>query len=189
MPADGSAPARKPRKMPAQKPATSEQVVVTPWEFIDAIEERWGKISWDLCASADNCVVRNQDGSRSRCFFSAAEDGLAQDWKNLGGVSYANPEFGQIEEWVKKAAEEADARSRVLILTPASVDANWYWDWVRPYAITYVLRPRLQFVGHTQTFPKGLMLSLFGEGATAFGRWRWRPDKSRGQSARSGGKT
>ena len=49
---------RTARVMPAQKPHRSVQVVETPWEFIDAVEKRFGKIVFDLAATLDNCKVR-----------------------------------------------------------------------------------------------------------------------------------
>jgi hypothetical protein len=169
--ADGSA-APKRRKMPAQRPHTSEQVVATPWEFVDALEHRFGKLDWDLCASADNCVVRNVNGTRSSQFFSKEENSLAQDWSAIGGNLYCNPEFGLISKFLEKAVAEASPTSRVFMLTPASIDANWWWEFVRPHAITYAL-DRIRFVGQPHVHPKGLALHLIGMGATGMGRWRW----------------
>lgn len=171
--ADGSA-APKRRKMPAQKPGNSEQSVGTPWEFIDAVEKRFGKLDWDLAASADNCVVRNVSGGRSAQFFSKEEDSLAQDWKQVGGLLWLNPPFDAIKKFAKKCAEESDPLARVLMLTPARVETNWWWQWMRPHAISYALSPRLTFVGHAKPYPMGLALHLFGMGATGFGRWRWK---------------
>lgn len=167
--ADGGSIAR--RKMPAQKPSKSNQVVATPMEFVDAVESRFGKIHWDVCANAENCVVRNVHGGRSAQFFSERENGLAQQWSHMGGNLWCNPPFGKIAPWAKKASEEANPHTRVLMLTPAAVGANWWWEYVRPHAVVYILHPRLAFTG--QPFPKDLQLAVFGLGATGFGRWRW----------------
>lgn len=174
--ADGSsAPTR--RKMPAQKHGTSNQVVATPLEFIDAVEARFGRLAWDLCADETNCVVRNNKGERSRQFFSERENGLAQQWSNLGGNLWCNPPFGRIAPWAKKASEEACPLSPVFLLTPAAVGANWWWEFVRPHAIVYVLHPRIAFTG--QPFPKDLQLAVFGLGATGLGRWRWTKERAK----------
>jgi phage N-6-adenine-methyltransferase len=176
-PPDGTPPAPKRRKMPAQKPATSKQDYGTPWEFIDTVEERFGQLEWDLAASADNCVVRNQEGGRSAQFFSEQENSLGQDWQRVGGLLWLNPPFDNIAKFAKKCVEEANVRTRILLLTPASVDANWYWDFLRPHAIVYALSPRITFVGTEDPYPRGLLLSVFGFSVTAFGRWRWKGKK------------
>lgn len=175
----GSAKVRKPRVMPAQKPGKSQQEVATPWEFIDAIEARFGKLDWDLAASAENCVVRNNQGGRTAQFFSKKDDSLAQDWGQIGGLLYLNPEFADFRPWLRKAVAEATPTSRVLVLTKASVDANWWWEFCRPHAISYALTPRIKFIGHKQGFPGGLALHLFGTGATGFGLWRWMGKKAK----------
>jgi hypothetical protein len=162
------------RIMPAQKPGKSQQEVATPWDFIDAVEARFGRIDWDLAATAENCVVRDADGSRLPCFYSREQDSLKQDWGRITGLLYLNPEFADFEPWVRKAAEEATPTSRVLVLTKASVDSNWWWKWCQPHALTWALTPRITFVGHEIGFPGGLALHLFGLGATGWGRWRWK---------------
>ena len=157
----------KRRKMPAQKPSTSEQTVGTPPDFIRALEYRFGPIAWDLCATPENSVVPGK-------FFDVERDGLKQDWGAIDGNLWCNPEFGDIPRWLRKAVEEATPRARVFVLTPASLDANWWWEFCRPHAITYSLKPRLQFVGHKNAAPKGLALHLFGMGAQGLGRWAWK---------------
>ncbi len=174
---DGHAP--KKRRMPKQKPGTSEQVVGTPKDFLVALEYRFGPLSWDLCATAENSVVPGR-------FFDVATDGLKQDWGAIEGNLWCNPGFGEIAKWAEKAAEEATVRSKVFLLTPASIGANWYWKFLRPNAVTYVLHPRLQFVGHEHPFPKDLAVHVLGLGATALGRWRWKDEleKSREEALR-----
>jgi len=162
------------RTMPAQKPGKSEQVVGTPRDFLDAVEARFGELDWDLAANETNCVVQNVDGGPSRFFFGEEENSLRQNWGDRVGLNWCNPPFDDIAPWVKKAAEEASPIARVLMLTPASVDANWWWDFVRPHAVTYAVAPRLTFVGHDKPYPKGLSLLYFGLGATGFGRFRWK---------------
>ncbi len=176
--ADGNA-APKRRKMPAQKPRTSKQDYSCPWPFIDAVEHHFGKLEWDLAASEDNCVVRNAAGARSRQFFSEEEDSLAQNWSAIGGLQFLNPPFDNITAFAKKCAEEASPRSPILLLTPASVGANWFWEHVRPNAVVYAT-DRIQFVGAPHVYPKDLMISHFIGGAQGFGRWRWTKEIAKG---------
>lgn len=39
---------------PIQKPGRSKQDYGTPWEFIRAVERRWGKLHVDLAAHSEN---------------------------------------------------------------------------------------------------------------------------------------
>jgi len=169
--ADGSD-APKRRKMPAQKPSESRQDYGTPWEVIDAVEHRFGKLEFDLAASDDNCVVRNVNGGRSKQFFSAHEDALHQEWRHLGGLLWLNPPFDRIPEFAAKCAQEASPRCRIIMLTPASIGTNWFWEHVRPHAIVYAT-DRIRFVGAKDLYPKDLMFSVYDGAATGFGRWRW----------------
>jgi hypothetical protein len=177
MSADGT-PAPKRRKMPAQKPGTSEQEVVTPRDFIEACEFRFGRFDFDLCASKANAVVPD-------AYFDKTRDAFRFDWSELEGNNWCNPEFGEIPRWLEKAAAEATPLARVFVLTPLSVDANWWWKFIRPFSISYALHPRLKFVGHKHLFPKGLALSIFGWGATGFGRFRWKDELAKKHAARA----
>lgn len=171
MSADGSAPKKTGASL---NRSGSNPNRGTPREFLEAVEARFGPLEWDLAADAKNCVVLNGDDEPSGQFFSKKENSLAQDWRVLGGLLWLNPPFDNVAPWAKKCAEEANARTRIIFLTQASIGANWYWKWVRPYAVSYILHPRLVFVGETNHFPKDLMISLYGFGVTALGRWRWK---------------
>jgi hypothetical protein len=47
---------------PAQKPSTSRQDYRTPPEFLEAVAERFGRLSFDLAASASSSVAPNHYG-------------------------------------------------------------------------------------------------------------------------------
>lgn len=152
----------------------SKQTHQTPRDFLDALEFRFGRIDWDLAADAESCVVLDEQGQPSGQFFSEEQDSLAQDWGSIEGLLFLNPPFARLDRWAKKCAEEATPRTRIILLTQASVGTNWYWQWIRPFAVTYALRPRLTFRGEKDQFPKDLMISYFGLNVTAFGRWNWK---------------
>lgn len=146
-----------PRKTPRQKPHESEQSVGTPREFLHAIEGRFGPIVIDLAATAGNAVVPEYFGPGS----PYGEDSLQQNWVRRG-LSYLNPEFGYIPPWAKKAAVEGALGAQVALLVPASLGSDWYVDHVKDRAMVLILKPRLTFVGHSDQYPKDLMLCLFG---------------------------
>lgn len=157
------------RKMPPQKPHTSEQAYGTPPEFIKAVEARFGFICFDLAASAENAIVRG-------AYFDAEQDSLKQDWAAVmkpGQWGWLNPEFGDIPRFAKKCAEEMRRGARILSLTPASTGANWFHDFVTPNAHVVELGARMKFVGAKDMYPKDLILSVWCAGITGRSWWKW----------------
>lgn len=173
--------------MPDQKPGRSRQDYGTPREFLEAVEARFGTLAWDLAASTANnvCGILRD---RYRTFYgpgsSAGQDALEQDWTELSGTLWLNPEFGDLAPWAKKCADtiamaRADRKRahrhdlRVCLLTPASVGAEWFHEHVHGRALVLGLSPRLTFVGETSPYPKDLSLSVFGADRVGFEPWRW----------------
>lgn len=154
---------------PRQKPGRSEQVVGTPEEFIMAVEERFGHLSVDLAATAENAKAPFHIGPES--------DSLKQKWNLYDGNLWLNPPFGHIKPWVKKASKTIPS-GRILVLVPASVGSNWFADHVWGRARVYFLRPRMMFVGHTAGYPKDLMLLVYGE-EPGVELWRWKEPRSK----------
>lgn len=152
-------------KMPEQKPGRSKQDYGTPREFIEAVERRFGPISFDLAASSHNKVVD--------AYFDERKDSLKQTWRRIPGLLWLNPPFGDIDPWAEKCADESKHGARIAFLTPASVGANWFQDRVVPSAHVLELSPRLSFDG-VHPFPKDLVLSVFYAGLTGRSGWRWR---------------
>jgi len=152
--------------MPAQKPHRSEQVVCTPRELLIAVAKRFGPIQCDLACTRDNAVVPH-------CY--AIEDGssLAREWPSArAGLCWLNPPFGDVEPWARKCAE---GETNVAMLVPASVGTRWYADYVHGRAFVLALSPRVQFVGHGASFPKDLLLCVYGAGLHGFDLWQWKP--------------
>src|ERR1041385_4999319 len=85
---------------PSVKRGQSEQVVSTPWEFIRAVERKFGPIAVDLAATITN--------AKARRFISPAVDTFKQDWTDWlrGGLGWLNPEFDPMSKWVAKCAPE-----------------------------------------------------------------------------------
>ncbi len=60
------------------------------------------------------------------------------------------------------------------MLTPASIDSNWFARHVNRKAFVLGLNPRVTFEGCSAPYPKPLMVSVFGLGLSGFDTWRWR---------------
>ena len=162
------------RSMPAQRPGKSVQEVGTPRAFLDAVEARFGKLAWDLAADETNHVTPGWFGPGS----AYQEDSFAARWWTLAGLCWLNPPYGEIGKWAEKCAAESgegnSAMARIAFLVPASVGTNWFAAHVDRKALVLFLSPRLTFVGHTQSYPKDLMLAVYGE-KPGYECWRWRP--------------
>lgn len=144
----------------------SKQDYRTPADFMAAVTARFGPISFDLAALAENTQHKN--------FFSIRDNSLVQDWHKLHGLLWLNPPFDNITPWAKKCAEERERGARIAFLVPASVGSNWFADYVFPNAFTWALTGRLCFDG-IAPYPKDCQLSLFTpEGTTGFNVWRWK---------------
>lgn len=160
----------------------SEQTIETPDEFIEATEQRFGPIKFDLAATAANKKAEYYYGPDS----SLGEDALAMDWHRIewweNGESrrkllWLNPPFDPVEPWVAKCAEEYQRGARILLLCRGSIDSNWWWQHIQPNAMVYALTPRIRFVGQSGNYPSPLVLCTFNVLGTPGGpiqRWRWR---------------
>jgi hypothetical protein len=179
------------RRMPKQKPGNSKQDYGTPWPLIRAIENRWGPLSIDLAARADN--------AKAPLFITPEENSLTQDWNDRigNGMGFLNPEFDDICPWVAKCA---GCVKPIISLTPLTV-SEWFAKHCEGKVKIVGLRPRIKFYGchvlfpkkHPRagqrrcdsmclgcaSYPKDCMLMLFGsrfKREPIFQTWRW--DKS-----------
>jgi len=132
----------------------SKQDYGTPWSLIRAIEKRWGKLTIDLAATAEN--------AKAPVFISPEENSLLQDWpERIGdGTAWLNMEFADIAPWVEKCARWLNRpkpclRGSIITLTPASIGCEWFADNCEGRARVVGLRPRLEFEGCHTLFPKG----------------------------------
>ncbi len=154
------------------KPGKSKQDYGTPWELIRAVEKRFGTLNVDLAARADN--------AKAPSFLGPESDSLAVPWAAYFEVrptlAWLNPPFADIDPWAAKCLRETVGRSalRVILLTPASVGANWFSEHVHGRALVLALNGRITFEGTKDPYPKDCMLSCFGFGSAGFDVWRWR---------------
>lgn len=164
---------------PPQRRHVSSQRVMTPPDFLEAVTRRFGPIAFDLAADTQTSITP--------CWFGPGspygEDALTENWGIVDQLPapprtlpwrWLNPEYARLGPWVEKCALEAANGVPILLLTPASVGATWYRQWVRPFAYSLFVSPRLQFVGHHQGYPKDLMLSVYAHGLVGTDTWVWK---------------
>lgn len=145
----------------------SKQDYGTPPEFLSKVYRRLGihGFDWDLAASPENSVAP--------FLFTEEDNSLIQDWDECYGWLWLNPPFANIEPWVKKASECKE--SKIALLVPASVGANWWRDYVHNKAHVLFLNGRLTFVGETQPYPKDCALLIYTPYVKGgYEVWNWR---------------
>ena len=156
---------------PAQRPHRSEQLVETPADFLEAVTDRFGHLEFDLACSEENKKAEHG-------FNFPDINALTTTWSACStNLCWLNPPYEDIESWVKKCSVESTAftSGRILLLVPASVGSEWFRKYVHGHAYVLALSPRLKFVGHTSSYPKDLMLCIYGGKVPGFNCWRWKP--------------
>lgn len=165
---------------------TSRQDYETPPDFIAAVVERFGPLDVDLACGPKLQTTMPLDGvypdTRKApvglCYPQI--DSLTVPWGDLYGDStcWLNMPFGSAGDWYAKCASEYERFStgKILALSPASIDTNYFADYVWGRALVLALRPRIVFVGEVDPFKKPLMLCVYGA-APGFDVWRWKPER------------
>ena len=147
---------------------TSKQDVETPQDFLDAVERRFGKLTFDVACTREN--------RKAPDFSTESEPKL---WPG-NGVLWCNPPYSDMRTWARLCWQwgASGVDGKLLLLCPASISTDWAAEYVVNKCWIYALRPRLTFVGHEDPYPKDLMLCVFGSGVDAgIESWRWREKK------------
>lgn len=161
--------------MPAQKPGRSRQDYCTPQDFLAAVLRRLDirEFAIDLAADAENTVAD--------LHLDVALDALSvHNWAlytRSGGWGWLNPPFADITPWAERCAATRRAGGQVAFLTPASVGANWFRDFVDGQALVLALNGRLAFIPEepASLYPKDCLLSLYSPVIQpGFEVWSWR---------------
>ena len=149
----------------------------TPPEVFAALDREFS-FDLDVCASATN--------HKCARFFTVADDGLAQEWT---GTVWMNPPYGRaIGDWMKKAADAADAGATVVCLVPARPDTAWWHDQVMARACEVrLVRGRLKFGNATTAAPFPSAVVVYRPGRSQLTVTPWTPPQAakRLQTAKS----
>src|SRR6266446_3450164 len=105
----------------------------------------------DVCASAANAKVPR--------YFSAAQNGLAQDWGQE--VCFMNPPYGpQLAAWMRKACESAQGGATVVCFLPARTCTRWWHTYAMRGEYTF-LKGRTRFEGAASGAPFPSVIVVF----------------------------
>lgn len=113
----------------------------TPQDFFDTLNKEF-YFTLDVAAT-DKTTKCTQ-------YFTPETDGLGNAWDTGGGSVFCNPPYGrEIGKWVRKAYEEAQRGTRIVLLLPARTDTSYFHDYIYNKAEIRFIRGRLKFTDET----------------------------------------
>lgn len=160
--------------MPKQKRGKSKQDYRTPSHFLQAVKNKFKLVRFDV-----DLATSGKRNSVAPVYVTEKQNSLSLDWfeEFPQEQMWLNPPFGHIRPWAKACSQFSGVfGGRIFLLTPASVGANWFEDYVFENADIYFLNGRIHFVGEKDAYPKDCMLSVFGDVEPDISIWRWKKD-------------
>lgn len=109
----------------------------TPPELFQELNDEF-HFTLDAAADDNNHLCEN--------YFTENDNGLDHDWR--GHTVFVNPPYGRklTSDWVKKAYEEAQKGTKIVMLIPARTDTIWFHDYIYGKAEIRFLRGRVHFL-------------------------------------------
>lgn len=125
--------------------SSEKQDWCTPQQFFDELDAEFHFVL--------DAAATHQNSKCKRCF-TPEDDGLIQSW-DVGGAVYCNPPYGkEIGLWVKKAYEEAQKGTTIVMLIPARTDTKYFHEYIYHKAEIRFVKGRLKFTDENG-IPKG----------------------------------
>ena len=125
--------------------SSEKQDWCTPQQFFDELDAEFHFVL--------DAAATHQNSKCKRCF-TPEDDGLIQNW-DVGGAVYCNPPYGkEIGLWVKKAYEEAQKGTTIVMLIPARTDTKYFHEYIYHKAEIRFVKGRLKFTDENG-IPKG----------------------------------
>lgn len=126
------------------------------WETPQAV---FDELNREFDFNLDPCA--DEENHKCKRFFTAAEDGLKQDW---GGYRvFCNPPYGRaLPAWVEKCYREGcKDNTLVVLLIPARTDTTYFHDFIQHRAEIRFIRGRLKFGNSKTGAPFPSMIVVF----------------------------
>lgn len=140
------------------KKQNRKQEILTPPVVTSFLRALWGEDANGNPVVLDPCAAVGQEFA-TFCYHGPEHghvDGLTAVWMDR---TYANPPYGDLERWLRKAYGETarGTTPRIVVLAPTRGHRDW-WHEVRDTCDVVVeLRP-LNFIGYPGSFPAPLSL-------------------------------
>ncbi len=109
----------------------------TPQDFFEYLNKEF---SFVLDAAA------TKKSAKCQMYYTPETDGLESPWNIADGAVFCNPPYGrEIGKWVRKAYEEAQRGTTVVLLIPARTDTTYFHEYIYGKAEIRFVRGRLHF--------------------------------------------
>jgi len=134
---------------------------VTPQSLFDELNDEFS-FTLDAAATYENTKCRLYYGKHRDRFI----DGLDLSWhhpSNMSHVVWCNPPYGNIKEWVKKAAWESISSDLTsVLLLPARTDTKWFHEYIyKSNREIRFIKGRLRFSSSKNSAPFPSMIVVF----------------------------
>lgn len=158
----------------------SEQAYRSPPELLAAVERKFGRITFDLACTSEDCVA--EEGF----MIDRNIDAKVEPWHTAigAGLGWCNPMWRDAGLYAMYAA---DCEKRVLLNCQLAPDTTWYRDYVHPYARVFALIPRVPYLkpdgtpafvdkrGKPLGINRPVMVAAYGFGLEpGLEMWEWR---------------
>lgn len=160
----------------------SEQAYRSPPELLAAVERKFGKITFDLACTSEDCVAE------AGFCIDRGHDALVEPWGDVldnDRLGWCNPRWADAGKYAKKAAA---CGYRILLNCQLAPDTTWYRDYVHPYARVFALIPRVPYLkpdgtpawvdkltGRAVGVNRPVMIAAYGFGfEPGLTHWEWR---------------
>lgn len=119
----------------------------TPQGFFDTLNAEF-HFTLDAAATEKSAKCKN--------FYTPETDGLTAPWNIGGGSVFCNPPYGRaLGAWVRKAYEEAQAGTTVVLLIPARTDTAYFHDYIRSCVNKRLPRTKVYFCHPYSSWERG----------------------------------
>lgn len=109
----------------------------TPQDFFDRLNDEF-HFTLDAAATDKSAKCKN--------YYTIETDGLKNPWGIFNGAVFCNPPYGRkISKWVRKAYEEAQSGTTIVLLIPARTDTSYFHDYIYGKAEIRFVRGRIAF--------------------------------------------
>ena len=123
----------------------------TPQDLFDKLNDEFN-FDIDVCATEEN--------AKCNVFFTAEQDGLAQNWG--GHRVWCNPPYSKIDKWAEKAFRETkNDNTIVVMLIPSRTDTKYFHNYIYQRTEIRFIKGRLKFSGSKNSAPFPSMIVIF----------------------------
>ena len=124
----------------------------TPKDFFDILNKEFN-FTLDTCASKQNAKCLK--------YYTEIDNGLTKSWNKE--MVFCNPPYSDIKKWVKKAYDECNEFTKIVMLIPARTDTKWFHEYIYNKHEVRFIKGRLKFGDSKNSAPFPSMVVIFSK--------------------------